>query len=312
MGELLKDYDCTIKYHPGRANVLDDMLSRRAMTDLRVMFAQLSLFDDGSLLVELQKVKAEHQLPSGLLQSVKILLWKWKRVTMDFTSGLPLTPTKKDSVWVIKLAKLYIVEIIRLHEVSISIISDRDPRFTSQFWRKLHEALGSRLDFSTAFYPQTDGQSDMVLQILKDTLRSCVIDFRDDKVRVIRDLMKVVFDRQKSYVDLKRKDIEFYVGDFAFLKVSPWKTLKLPLELDRIHDEFHVSMLRRYRSDSTHIDQVEEIEVRPDLTFEEEPIQILNCDVKILRRKSIILVKVLRHNHRTEEATWEPEDSMRQ
>ncbi|KAA3473692.1 integrase [Gossypium australe] len=96
---------------------------------------------------------------------------------MDFVSGLPLTPTKKDSVWVIvdrltksahfipvwvdyplqKLAKLYVVEIVRLHGVPVSIISDRDPRFTSRFWRALHQALGTRLDFSTAFHPQTDG-----------------------------------------------------------------------------------------------------------------------------------------------------------
>ncbi|KAB2097050.1 hypothetical protein ES319_A01G144700v1 [Gossypium barbadense] len=117
---------------------------------------------------------------------------------MDFISGLPLTPTKKDSVWVIvdrltksvhfipgrtnyslqKLAKLYIFEIVRLHGLPVSIISDRDHRFTSRFWGKLHEALGLRLDFSTAFHSQTDGQSDRLIQILKDMLRSYVIDFR--------------------------------------------------------------------------------------------------------------------------------------
>ena len=119
-----------------------------------------------------QQVKAEHQFPSGLLQPVKIPLWKWERVTMDFVSGLPLTPTKKDSVWVVvdrltksahfllvctdyslqKLARLYVAEIVRLHGVPVSIISDQDPRFTSQFWQNLQEALGTRLDFSTAFH----------------------------------------------------------------------------------------------------------------------------------------------------------------
>ena len=116
---------------------------------------------------------------------------------MYFVSGLPLTPTKKDSKWVIvdrltkyfhfipvrtdyslqKLAKLYVSEIVRLHGVQVSIISDRDPRFTSQFWKKLHEALGTRLDFSTAFHPQTDGQSERVIQVLEDMLRSGAIDF---------------------------------------------------------------------------------------------------------------------------------------
>ena len=76
-----------------------------------------------------------------------------------------------------KLAELYIKEIVRLHEIPISIISDRDPRFTSRFWGKLQEALGTRLNFSTVFHPQKDGQSERVIQVLEDMLRSCVIDY---------------------------------------------------------------------------------------------------------------------------------------
>ena len=96
---------------------------------------------------------------------------------MDFVSGLPLTPSKKDSVWVIvdrltksahfisvkttyplsRLARLYISEIVQLHGVPLSIISDRDPRFTSKFWGSLHTALGTRLNFSTAYHPKTNG-----------------------------------------------------------------------------------------------------------------------------------------------------------
>ena len=102
---------------------------------------------------------------------------------MDFVIGLPLTPRKHNAAWVIvdcftksahflpirtdfslpKLAKLYITEIVRLHGVPESIISDRDPRFTSKFWKSFQEALGSKLKFSTAFYPQTDGQSERVI-----------------------------------------------------------------------------------------------------------------------------------------------------
>ncbi|XP_052478425.1 uncharacterized protein LOC128033967 [Gossypium raimondii] len=320
-----------MEYHPGKANVVAGALSRRAMTDLRVMFARLSLFDDGSLLAELQvkptwieqikglkheladfvgkcltyqQMKVEHQLPSGLLQPVKIPLGKWERVTIDFVSRLPLTLTEKDAIWVV---------VDRLTKVPVSIISDRDPRFTSQFWKKLHEALGTRLDFSIAFHPQTDGQSE-----------------------------RAASDRQNSYADLKHKEIEYSVGDFVFLNVSPWKNilrfgwngklsprflrtyrilkcvgpvayqLELPPELDQIHDVFRVSMLRRYRFDPTHVILTEEIEVRSDLTFEEEPIQILDRDVKILRKKSIPLVKVLWRNHSSEEATWETEEAMRQ
>ncbi|XP_016743005.1 uncharacterized protein [Gossypium hirsutum] len=92
--EVLRDYSYSIEYHLGKANVVADALSCRAMIDLRAMFTQLSLFDDGSLLAELQ-------FKRRLLQPVRILLWKWERMTMDFVGGLPLTPTKKDSIWVI-------------------------------------------------------------------------------------------------------------------------------------------------------------------------------------------------------------------
>ncbi|KAK5843033.1 hypothetical protein PVK06_005462 [Gossypium arboreum] len=164
----------------------------------------------------------------------------------------------------------------------------------------------------------------------------------ESKVKLIRDRLKEASDKQKSYADLKRKEIEFAVGDMVFLKVSPWKKilrfgkkgklsprfigpyrvlkrvgleayqLELPPELDRIHDVFHVSMLRRYRSDPSHVVPVEEIEVKTDLTFEEESIQILDREVKVLRRKSVPFVKVLCRNHGREEATWESEETMRQ
>ncbi|XP_052883548.1 uncharacterized protein LOC108451653 [Gossypium arboreum] len=88
----------------------------------------------------------------------------------------------------------------------------------------------------------------------------------EDKVKLIRGRLKEAFDRQKSYADLKCKEIKYSVGDYAFLK------LELPPELGRIHDVFHVSMLRRYRSDPSHVVSVKEIEARPDLTFEEEPV----------------------------------------
>ena len=127
-----------------------------------------------------QRVKAEHQVPLGLLQPIRIPEWKWDRITMDFVVGLSLTGRKHDSVWVVvdrltksshflpvrtdysldKLAELYIKEIVWLNGIPISIILDRDPRFTSRFLGKLQEALGTRLNFSTTFHPQTDGQSE--------------------------------------------------------------------------------------------------------------------------------------------------------
>ena len=143
-----------------------------------------------------QKVKAEHEVPSRLLGPVKIPEWKWDQITMDFVVGLLVTGRKHDSVWVVvdrltksthflpvrtgysldKLVELYIRKIFWLHGIPISIILDRDPRFTSRFWGKLQKALGTRLSFSTMFHPQTDGQSERVIQVLEDMLRSYVIE----------------------------------------------------------------------------------------------------------------------------------------
>ncbi|KAA3461956.1 DNA/RNA polymerases superfamily protein [Gossypium australe] len=164
----------------------------------------------------------------------------------------------------------------------------------------------------------------------------------EEKVKLIRNRLKEASDRQKSYADLKHKEIEYAVGDYVFLKVPPWKKipiferkgmlsltfigpyrivkhvgpvayrLELPPELNRIHNVFHVSMLRRYRSNPSHIVPVEEIEVKPDLTFEEKPVLILDHDVKVLKRKSVPLVKVQWRNHDSKETTWESEEAMRQ
>ncbi|XP_052487968.1 uncharacterized protein LOC128041710 [Gossypium raimondii] len=218
-----------------------------------------------------------------------------------------------------KLAKLYVSEIVRLHGVHVSIICYGDPRVTSPFWKKLHEVLGLRLDFSTTFHPQTDGQTEKVIQILEDSLRNCVIDFQGE-CQVLGP--GLVFET-KGKVSLWKKVLRFgrkgklsprFIGPYQILKhVGPVAyQLEIPLELDRIHDVFHVSMLKRYRSNPSHIISFKEIEIRLDLAFKEELVQILDCDIKVLRRNFIPLVKVLWRTHGTEIATWEPKDSMRQ
>ncbi|GJU92914.1 reverse transcriptase domain-containing protein [Tanacetum coccineum] len=143
------------------------------------------------------KVKAEHQRPSGLLQQPEIPEWKWDKITMDFITKLPRSKSGNDTIWVIvdrltksahflairedysteKLAKIYVDEIVARHGVPVSIISDRDGRFTSRCWQTVQKALGTRLDMSTAYHPQTDGQSERTIQTLEDMLRACVIDF---------------------------------------------------------------------------------------------------------------------------------------
>ncbi|GJS58079.1 putative reverse transcriptase domain-containing protein [Tanacetum coccineum] len=141
-------------------------------------------------------VKTEHQRPSGLLQQPEIPVLKWEGIAMDFVTKLPRTSSGHDTIWVIvdwltnsahflpmpedykmeRLARLYLNEIVARHGVPISIISDRDSRFTSRFWQSMQEALGTRLDMSMAYNPQTDSHSERTIQTLEDMLRACVLD----------------------------------------------------------------------------------------------------------------------------------------
>ncbi|GJW73178.1 reverse transcriptase domain-containing protein [Tanacetum coccineum] len=227
--ELFSDYECEIRYHPGKANVVADMLSRKERVKPRrvramaitiqlglrgmILAAQSEVFKQENVLSERlhsldqqmerkedETDKMYHDLrdmPLGLLQQPEIPEWKWDKITMDFITKLPKTKSGHDTIWVIvdrltksahflamredysteRLAKLYIDEIVARHGVPVSIISDRDGRFTSRCWQTVQKALGTRLDMSTAYHPQTDGQSERTIQTLEDMLRACVIDF---------------------------------------------------------------------------------------------------------------------------------------
>jgi hypothetical protein len=142
-------------------------------------------------------VKAEHQSPAGLLKPLEIPEWKWDEVGMDFITGLPMTKKNKDMIWVImdrftksaqfivvnqkgkgeKLIDIYVKEVVSKHGVPKKIVSDRGSVFTSAFWKQLQEALGSELDFSTAYHPQTGGQIQRTNQILEDMLQACALSF---------------------------------------------------------------------------------------------------------------------------------------
>jgi transposase InsO family protein len=135
-----------------------------------------------------------------LLKPLAIPVWKWEDISMDFVVGLPRTPKGNDSVWVIvdrltkvahfvlvktqyatkKLAELYVEHILRLHGAPKSIVSDRGPQFVSKFWQSFHKLMGTTLNYSTAFHPQTDGQTERVNQVLKDMLRACALTYGTD------------------------------------------------------------------------------------------------------------------------------------
>ncbi|GKD57020.1 DNA/RNA polymerases superfamily protein, partial [Tanacetum coccineum] len=249
------------------------------------------------------KVKAEHQKPYGKIQPLEILVWKWEKITMDFVTKLPRTTKKHDAICVIvdrltksahfipiregmpvhKLAKIYVNEIVARHGVPISIVSDRDGRFTSNFWQDFQEELGTRLHMSMAFHPQMDGQSEQTIQTLEDMLRACVIDFGgnwDDQLPLVE------FAYNNSY--------------HASIKMPPYEML-------------YGRKCRRQKclADKSSVITLDEVEINPESTLQEEPIAILGRKSRQLRNKEISLVKVEWKHQKGTCIRWEPEEKMR-
>ncbi|GJX26520.1 putative reverse transcriptase domain-containing protein [Tanacetum coccineum] len=242
-----------------------------------------------------------------------------------------------------KLARMYLKEVFIRYRIPVSIICDRDGRFASNFWRSLQRALGTSLDMSTAYHLESDEQSERTIQTLEDMLRACVIDFGNEivqetteKVIPIKQRIQAVRDRQKSYVDLK--PTEFQVGDRVMLKVSPWKgvirfgkrgklnpryvgpfkvlakvgtvayKLELPQELSKIHSTFHVSNLKKCYSDEPLAVPLDGLHIDVKLHFVEEPVEIMDQEVKRLKESGIPIIKVRWSSRRGPEFTLERKD----
>nr|GEX59255.1 retrotransposon protein, putative, Ty3-gypsy subclass [Tanacetum cinerariifolium] len=284
--ELLSDYDCDIRYHPEKANVVVDALSRKERSrPLRfqalVMTMGLNL-PKKILEAQTKALKPENlrvRSASVLLvpksrQSIKNLLVCWfnhkfwnrngRKIIIDFVTKLPKTTNGYDTIWVIvdrltksaqflpmrendpmeKLIKLYMKEVVTRHGVPVSIISDRDGRFTSLFWQALHKALGTRLDKSTTYHPKTDCQSERTIQTLEDM--------------------------------------------------------------------FHVSNLKKCLSDESLMIPLDELCIDDKLHFVEEPVEIIDREIKQLKRSRILIIKVRWNSKRGPEFTWEQEDQFKQ
>ncbi|GKC21850.1 putative reverse transcriptase domain-containing protein [Tanacetum coccineum] len=390
--ELLSDYDCEIRYHPGKANVVADALSRKerskplrvralVMTiglnlpkqilsaqsearkeenfineDLHGMINKLEPRADGTLclnnrswipcfgdlraLIMHESHKSKYSIHPGsdkMYQDLKKLYW-WPNMKAEIATYVSkcLTCAKVKSAHFLpmreddtleKLTRQYLKEVVSRHGVPVSIISNRDGRFTSHFWKSLNKALGTRLDMSTYYHPQTDGQSERTIQTLEDMLRACAAPFEalygrkcrspiswakvgdsqltdpeiihetTKKIIQIKSHIQVAQDRQKSYADVRWKPLEFQVGDKVMLKIIPKVgtvayRLELPEQLSRIHSTFHVLNLKKCMSDEPLAIPLDEIQVDDKLHFIEEPIEIMDRKVKRQKQSCILIVKV--------------------
>ncbi|GJT55311.1 putative reverse transcriptase domain-containing protein [Tanacetum coccineum] len=386
-------------------------------------------FEELRALIMHESHKSKYSIHPGsdkMYQNLRRLYW-WPNMKAEIATyvskcltcaKLPKAAAGQDTIWVIvdrltksahflpmreddtleKLTRQYLKEVVSKHGVPVSIISDRDGKFTSHFWKSLNKALGTRLDMSTAYHPETDGQSERTIQTLEDMLRACVLDFgkgwdrhlplvefsynnsyhtsikaapfealygrkcrspicwaevRDsqltgpeiihettEKIVQIKIRIQAARDHQKSYADVRQKSLEFQVGDKVMLKVSPWKGvlrfgkrgklnpryigpfkiiakvgtvayhLELPEKLNRVHSTFHVSNLKKCLADKPLAIPLDEIQVDNKLNFIEEPVEIMDREVKRLKQSRILIVKVRWNSRRGPKFTWEREDQM--
>ncbi|GJS18781.1 putative reverse transcriptase domain-containing protein [Tanacetum coccineum] len=399
--DLFSEYDYEIRCHLGKANVVADALSRKervkpkrvrainmtlqsSIKD-RILAAQKEACDESAGLQKGLDEMIEHRSDGALYYLDRIwvpLKGDVRTLIMDeaHKSKYYVHPAAnkmyydlKDRYWwprmkkdiadykMDKLARLYLNEIVTKHGVPIS-------KFTSRFWQSMQEALRTRLDMSTAYHPQTDGQSERTIQTLEDMLRACVLDFggswdvhlplvefsynnsyhssvrcatfealygrkcrslimwvevgegqligpelvqeTTEKISQIKNRLKVAcmvrFGKKGKLAPRFVRPFEIIekVGLVAY-------RLRLPDELNGVHDTFHVSNLKKCLADQTLQVPLDEIQVDAKLNFMEEPVEILEREFKKLKRSRIAIVKVRWNSKRGPEFTWEREDQMR-
>ncbi|GKB90460.1 putative nucleotidyltransferase, ribonuclease H, partial [Tanacetum coccineum] len=285
-----------------------------------------------------QQVNIEHQRASGLLQPLDILTWKWDQISMDFVTGLPRTFKKNNAIWVVvdrltksayffpiqqgysvsKLAEIFQQEIIRLHGTPASIVSDRDPLFTLRFWKGLQNAWGTRLKFSNAFHPRTDGQTERTIQTLEDMLRSCALEWTgnwDEYLCLVEFAYNISW-----HASIKGAPFELLYGRKCRAPIC-WnevgeRVIEGPDLVEVTNEKVAIAKeklkeARGYNYHTYHVVQYPFDKIREDLSFAEEPDAILDRQERVMRKKTIPLVKVLWKNHPECEATCEYEELMR-
>ncbi|GJT50924.1 putative reverse transcriptase domain-containing protein [Tanacetum coccineum] len=354
--ELLSDYDCEIRYHPGKANVVADALSRKDREPIRVRSLVLKVhtnLPERILNAQTDAMEEENVKAENLRRRIK-----------------PIFETRSDGIqcfegriWLPLFGRLRDLIMHESHKSKYSIQPGVQTRY---FGNSLQESrMGTQLDMSTAYHPETDGQSERTIQTLEDMLRACVIDFGSSWDR---HLPLVEFSYNNSYhASIKAAPFEALygrkcrspvcwseVGDSQLTgpemiqrqtenisqikNVSPWKgvirfgkrgklspryigpfkiierigpvayKLELPDKLRGIHNTFHVSNLKKCLADENLVIPLEEIQLDDKLHFIEEPVEIMDREVKQLKQSRIPIVKVRWNSRRGPEYTWERED----
>nr|GEV70123.1 hypothetical protein [Tanacetum cinerariifolium] len=345
---LIKHESHKSKYsiHPGSDKMYQDMKKLYWWPNMKAEIATYV-----SKCLTCAKVKIEYQKPSGLLVQPEISQWKWENITMDFVTKLPKTATGQDTIWVIVDRLTKSAHFLPMRE------DDTLEKLSRQYLKEVVSKHG------------TDGQSERTIQTLEDMLHACVLDFgkgwdkhlplveksmllsmtthwpeiiheTTEKIVQIKSRIQAARDRQKSYADVRRKPLEFQVGDKVMLKVSPWKgvirfgkreklnpryigpfkisarvgtvayRIELPEQLNRVHRMFYVSKLKKHMAEEPLAIPLDEIQVDDKLNFIEKPVEIIDREVKRLKQSRIPIVKVRWNSRRGHEFTWEREDQM--
>ncbi|GJZ76090.1 putative reverse transcriptase domain-containing protein [Tanacetum coccineum] len=285
------------------------------------------------------KVKAEHQRPSGLLVQPDIPEWKWEKITMDFITKLPKMAAGYDSICPFHFESLG----NPLHKAlvhSIDLSTAYHPQ-TMNFRTIIVITRALKLHRSKHFTVGSFVLLFVGLKLEKYNLPDQRLSLDTEIAFQYRDRMQAARDRQKSYADKRHRPLEFEVGDKVMLKVAPWKGvmrfgkrgklnpryigpfriierigpvayyLELPQELSQVHNVFHVCNLKKCLSDDTLVIPLEEIQLDDKLNFVKEPVEIMDCEVKQLKRSCIPIIKVRWNARRGPEYTWEREDQFK-
>ncbi|GJU11802.1 putative reverse transcriptase domain-containing protein [Tanacetum coccineum] len=297
--DLIMHESHKLKYsiHPGSDKMYHDLKKLYWWPNMKAIIAEYV----GKCLT-CSRVKAECQKPSGLLVQPEIPMWKWERITMDFVTKLPKTSIGHDTIWVI------VDRLTKSAHFIPTRATDRMETLTSyhaSIKAAPFEALYGRKCRSPVCWAKVGDVQLTGPEIIHETT---------EKIMQFRQRLQAARDRQRSYANVRRKPLEFQVGDRVMLKVSLHKVaykLELPEELSNVHNTFHVSNLKKCLSDESLIIPMKELQLNDKLNFVEEPVEIMDREVKQLKRSRIPIVKVRWNSKRGPEFTWEREDEIR-